>query len=123
MKKMHETIQLSPKDQNAIEETIRLLRDRFPVLQIVLYGSKSTGTDDEESDIDLLLLTERVLSWREQDAVTEALYDVELRHDVVISTLVISHEQWINGPYTCLPIYGEIQREGVELWTKSTRKK
>src|SRR5713226_3178953 len=52
-------VSLKPKDRRAIEAAARLLRDRFPVERIVLYGSKATGADVEESDIDLLLLTSR----------------------------------------------------------------
>jgi len=106
-------IDLSPSDRRAVDDAAALLRHQFPVEEIVLYGSKARGTDDSESDIDLLLVTSRLLSWRERRCVTEALFDVELKHDVVLSTMIVSHGEWVDGPYTVLPIRSEIERDGV----------
>lgn len=76
-------------DREAIQTAGGLLRRYFPVERILLFGSKATGRDDRESDIDLLVLTSRPLSWRERHAITNALFDVEMEFQVVISTLVV----------------------------------
>lgn len=81
--------------------------------RILLFGSKAVGRDDPESDIDLLVLTSRGLSWRERDAVTDALFDVEMEHQVVLSTLVLSEADWDHGQYQVLPIHDEIARHGA----------
>lgn len=106
-------IQLAPADREAIIAAAGLLRARFPVTQILLFGSKATGRDHPESDIDLLVLTSRRLSWRERDAITDALFDVEMEFQVVISTLVLSEDEWERGPYQVLPIRDEVERHGV----------
>ena len=106
-------VQLQPKDRDAIATAVQVLRERFPIVSVTLFGSKATGRDDAESDIDLLVLTSRKLTWRERDAVTDALFDVEMAHDVVISTLVIPFDEWEAGPYQVLPIRAEIERQGV----------
>jgi len=106
-------IALKPSDREAIIAATMLLKERFPVTRVTLFGSKATGRDDVESDIDLLILTSRKLDWRERDAITDALFDVEMSHDVVISTLVLPAEEWENGPYRVLPIRDEVDREGV----------
>ena len=106
-------IKLKQKDRGAVEAAVRLLRQRFPVEQAILYGSKARGTDDEESDIDLLLLTSRELTWDERNAVTDALFDIQLDHDVVISTLIVPTWEWTEGRFAVLPIHEEITRDGV----------
>jgi len=106
-------ITLQSKDREAIAATTALLKERFPVVRVILFGSKAIGRDDAESDIDLLVLTARKLEWRERDAITDALFDVEMAHDVVISTLVLPIEEWEHGPYSVLPIRDEVDREGV----------
>ncbi len=45
--------------------------------------------------------------------ITDALFDVELEFQVVISTLVVCEEDWERGPYQVLPIRDEIERYGV----------
>ena len=106
-------ISLKKSDQQAIEDVVRLLRRRFPIDRVILYGSKATGTDTPESDVDLLLLTKESVSWQQRDAITEALFDIELAHDVVISTLVVPNSDWVAGRYSILPIHDEIERYAV----------
>ncbi|MBU2602485.1 MAG: hypothetical protein KKA32_10000 [Actinobacteria bacterium] len=52
-------------------------------------------------------------SGRRRDAITDALFDVEMEFQVVISTLVVCEEEWERGPYQVLPIRDEIERYGV----------
>jgi predicted nucleotidyltransferase len=106
-------VELRPADREAIVAAATLLRERFPVLRVCLFGSKATGKDDPESDIDLFVLTSRPLSWRERDAVTDALFDIEMEFDVVISTLVVSEEDWLHGTYQVLAIRDEVERDAV----------
>jgi predicted nucleotidyltransferase len=106
-------IPLRDNERQSIEAAARLLRETFLVEQVILFGSKARGTSDEESDIDLLLLTPRRLDWREKKAITTALFKLELAYDVVISTLIVSTEDWTTGLYQVLPIHDEIQRDGV----------
>jgi predicted nucleotidyltransferase len=44
-------------EKAAMEEAKRLLTEKFPVDRVILFGSKARGDDDEESDINLLVLT------------------------------------------------------------------
>ena len=104
---------LHPNDKAAIVAAAAVLRERFPVEAIYLFGSKATGRDDPESDIDLLVLTSRSLHWRERDTITDILFDVEMRFEVVISTLIVNLEEWQHGAYQVLAIRDEIERDGV----------
>lgn len=106
-------VKLKANDRQAIEAAIRLLKQKYPIDGIVLYGSKAKGTDDPESDIDLLVLTTRELTWRERNTITDALYDIQLQYGVVISTLVVSAREWSEGCYSVLPIHDEVEQYGV----------
>jgi predicted nucleotidyltransferase len=108
-------VQLKEGDRRAIAAATRVLRERFPVERVILYGSKARGTDDAESDIDLLVLTTRRLGWPERAAITDALFEVEMQHDVVISALTVPAAEWDHGRYSVLPIYREIRATGVAL--------
>jgi predicted nucleotidyltransferase len=106
---------LRDADRRAIAEAKRILQEQFPVERVVLYGSKARGTDDPESDIDLLVLTTRQLDWRERHAITDALFAVEAAHDVVIDTLIVPTKQWDDGPYVALAIHDEIDATGMTV--------
>ena len=45
--------------------------------------------------------------------ITSALFDLQLELEVVISTLIVSAEEWESGLCQVLPIRREIEREGV----------
>lgn len=104
---------LKKRDRKAIEEAVYILKQNFPVVEVKLFGSKARGEDDPESDIDLFVLTSRRISWRERNAMTDALYDLQMKHGVVISLLAVPAEEWKNGAIIALPIHDEIEEEGI----------
>lgn len=106
-------ISLQSSDRAAISEAAELLRRRFPVVDVILFGSKARGDDDAESDIDLLLITARALSRADRHAVTDALFPLQLTHDVVLSVVIVSVDEWRDGVVTALPIHDEILEQGV----------
>ena len=108
-----EEVRLEVKDREAIEAAGRLLRERFPVDQVVLFGSKARNEADDESDIDLLVLTRGRMSWDEKSEMTRALGSVQRQYSVIFSPVVISSRDWAEGPYIVLPFRGEVNRDGV----------
>jgi len=99
----------------AIQEATGILKERFPVRDVILFGSKVRGNSDKDSDIDLLLLTTQPLHWRERHAIVDELFEVEMRHDVAISIVVNTVHDWHEGRCTVLPIHEEIKRAGVTI--------
>jgi predicted nucleotidyltransferase len=108
-------IGLGSAEHAALEEAVRLLKTRFPVERVILFGSKARGDAGPESDLDLLVLTTRELSWREQDSLVDSLFDIQLAHDVLLSPLAVARQDWENGPYKVLPIHAEVERDGILL--------
>lgn len=112
MKSLHD-MHLPANEAQAIEEAVLLLKQKFPVIEIRLFGSKARGDSGPESDVDLLVLTSRRLPWRERDAMTDALYDIQIRCGVVLSLLVVPLQEWTSGPTSALPIHDIIEEEGI----------
>ena len=106
-------ISLKPKDRMAVERAAAILREKFPVAEVILFGSKARGDDDAESDIDILVLTTRPISAAEKRSMTDALFDIELELGVVISKLVLPREEWEHGYYQALAIRRDVDQDGV----------
>ena len=106
---------LKRNEREAIQEATGILKERFPVRDVILFGSKVRGNSDKDSDIDLLLLTTQPLHWRERHAIVDALFEIEMRHDVVISIVVNTVRDWHEGICRVLPIHEEINKEGVMI--------
>jgi predicted nucleotidyltransferase len=93
-----------------LKETVHLL---LPTAKVLLYGSVARGTQDEESDYDVLILTDAPLSTKEEDAVTDAIYNLELEQGIVISTLFYTKDFWAAPLAQVLPFHQRVQEDGV----------
>lgn len=87
---------LTDTERAAVREAARILKDQFPVEEIVLFGSKARGDFDAESDIDLLVLTSREVHWQERHAMIDSIYELELDRDVFMSLLILPRQDWKN---------------------------
>lgn len=106
---------LGRNEKEAIKEATKILKERFPVRDVILFGSKARGDSNLASDIDLLLLTTQPLHWKERHAIIDVLFEVEMKHDVVISIVANTVYDWREGICTVLPIHEEINREGITI--------
>jgi predicted nucleotidyltransferase len=106
-------IDLAKNEKTAVREAARLLREKFKAVDVILFGSKVRGEDTPESDIDLLVLTSEPVTWTERKAIIDALYEIELAHDVIISILIATAKEWKEGAFSVLPIHQEVSEHGA----------
>lgn len=104
---------LTYEQLNALKEIKNKINNKFKIENIVLYGSAVRKEMDEESDIDLLIVTRAPLPRKVRHEITDIVFDVNLKYDTNYSTLVVDKNSWENGPYSILPIHDEIEKEGV----------
>ena len=104
---------LRENEKKAIREATRMLKEKYPVKKVILFGSKARGDSDAESDIDLLLVMKRSIHWKERQEIIHELFDLGMKHDVIFSILDTTESDFDRGIFTAFPIYQEIIREGV----------
>ena len=107
---------LSSVEQEALQELKRRLIDQFPFIEeLILFGSVVRGEADEESDVDLLVLTNRKLDRSRRHEITGVVFKVNLEYDTNFSALVADRENWDSGVVSVLPIHTEIEQHGVPV--------
>lgn len=85
---------------------------------IFLFGSYAKGTAQEQSDIDIAILLEKDLQWRERNALLNRLYSDTAQRGYNVDFLLKSAEKF--RAESELPTLARvILREGRLLWTKS----
>ena len=108
-------VRLTRTQAQALAELKRRLCEEFGVEALVLYGSVARGEADDESDLDLLVLTPDPLSRRARHEITDAVFEVNLQYGTNFSTLVLDRDSWHDGPVSVLPIRAEVMKDGVAV--------
>jgi predicted nucleotidyltransferase len=114
MKQINDIL-ITPKQLEALSKIKRKLLKRFDIRAFILYGSVVCGQADEESDVDLLIVTLKALSRFERHEITNVVFDVNLHYDTNFSTLVVDLKSWETGIISVLPVHDEIIREGIQV--------
>jgi predicted nucleotidyltransferase len=106
---------LTPNQYQALVELRRRLFERFNIEALILYGSVARGEADEESDLDLLIVTVLPLRRPARHEITDMVFEVNLLYDTNFSTLVVDRHSWEAGVFSVLPLRDEILKDGVRL--------
>ena len=81
------------------------------LVEIMLYGSYARNDFNENSDIDLLVVLNKLDSaGKEIDNIVDAIYDINLKYNTLISIVPISNDDYrsINSPLLL-----NVRKEGV----------
>ena len=115
MKDLVTSKDISGRDRDILIRLKEIVRVIIPTATVLLYGSVARGAQDEESDYDVLILTDAPLSTKEEDAVTDAVYDLELEQGIVVSTLFYTKNFWAAPLAQVLPFHQRVREDGVVI--------
>lgn len=102
------------KTQN-ISQLIRQYIDQVDsTAEVILFGSRARGEENQASDWDLLILTDYEVNWDVEQAFRNKLYDLELEIGETLSVFVYSKHEW-NTKQSITPFYENVLNEGVAL--------
>ena len=101
--------------RTALSQLKTKLTADYPVVRLVLFGSAVRGEMDEESDVDVLVLTSRPLKSVERNAMYDEVFAINLRYDTNVSVLVTDLHNWEAGPLSVMPIREAVEKEGRPL--------
>ena len=114
VKAMRELL-LSAPLRTALREARERLSAEFRLNRLVLFGSVIRGTEDEESDADLLVVLAARPTHHERDRITSLILDINLRHGTNISELIVDQDTWDVGLVSELLIHTKVEEEGIRL--------
>jgi len=109
------TSPLTFKQSEALNEIKQRVIQRFTVVDCLLYGSAARREADEESDLDLLIVTKVALTRFKRHEITDIVFEVNLKYDTNFSTLVVDQQTWETGMISVLPLRDEILRDGIRV--------
>jgi uncharacterized protein len=113
---MIKRVKLKSKDAVALEEFLRRLRAVLGknLLEAKLFGSKATGRDQPDSDIDVLVVVKKN-GVEVEDRILDIAFDVNLNHEVYISPRVIARSIISDPVWSITPFLRAVAKDGILL--------
>lgn len=108
-------LKLKENEQMALQEMKQELLEKFPDMEIILYGSKARREEEKFSDIDLLILVDSQINRNLKEKIGEVKYQLELKYDVVFGTIVENRNFWKSPLAMTMPLHWNIDRDGIRL--------
>ena len=100
----------------AVQELKLKLRMLFGEdIELRLFGSAARGDTRKYSDIDVLVLLPGRVDNSIEEKVFDAAFDIELKHGVIFGIIVYAREFWTSEIAASMPLYQNIEREGLAV--------
>ena len=79
------------KEQNILRQFKTIITTKFPgeISEILIFGSKARSDSKEDSDVDILVITESE-DWNLMRSIRDIAYDLELENEVILSIQIFS---------------------------------
>ncbi|SMB95859.1 Nucleotidyltransferase domain-containing protein [Thermanaeromonas toyohensis ToBE] len=91
-------------------ETLR--KKNLPIKSVILFGSQARGDYEPDSDIDVLVVTER-LDTEIREAILDEAFEISLSEDVMLIPLIYDLEKFESPLFRSGPLYQSITQEGI----------
>ena len=109
-------LSLNYYEKFGIKGIISELTEKYSFIkEIILYGSKARGDFLEDSDIDLLFVTEGKVLTQLKFQIYDIIYNYELLNDILVSVVFVSASDFRNKVNT---FFMKIKEEGITLWLR-----
>ena len=107
-------MKLADHEQRALKALRERLFEKYPIVDLRLFGSKVRGEGRPDSDLDVMIEIP-VNDPAIVEDIDDIIYRINLDHDVFISAVIFGSDEIEEGPMSEAPIYKVIQREGIPL--------
>ena len=113
---MNRKPKLTPKDTAVLQDFLSGVRAALGnnLVEVKLFGSKATGKDQQDSDIDVLIVVKKN-GVEIEDRVLDIAFDVNLKRDVYMSPRVIARGIFRDPVWSITPFLRAVAKEGVPL--------
>ncbi len=125
---------LTDNERNALLDLKEKVAEKYPIVKLILYGSKARGDYNRDSDIDLLIVIgddykiDKNVSFEElknryfmringdiREKILDIIVDIELKYGIFIDWHA-EYKSYLNTRVAGIePWYQNVNRDGVEL--------
>jgi predicted nucleotidyltransferase len=103
---------ISTNDRKILNEFSACVRERFPDADIWAFGSRARGNASWDSDFDICIVLSQV-DPNVDRWIRDIAWEIGFENDRIITTVLISKEQFEHGPMSESTLVENILREGI----------
>ena len=97
--------------QQCKESVCRVLPDA----EVILYGSRARGDAANDSDYDILILTDKPVTMKMKEDLISSIYPIELETGAVLTLITYNRNDWNSQLRKAMPFRRNVERDGVLL--------
>lgn len=105
---------MNTTEKRVLKKLVKKLRRFVNPTDIILYGSAANEQLTEGSDIDILLILNKV-TWDIEKQISDLCFSAELECGRVISAVCFSENEINNTPLRSSPLVCRVADEGIKL--------
>jgi uncharacterized protein len=83
------------------------------IQKVILFGSWVRNEGNEYSDLDILIVTDKILSWQEKNVVRDVCSDISVDYEILVDSKIISQEEIDNEFWGKHPLITDALKAGV----------
>ena len=83
------------------------------IQKVILFGSWIRNEENEYSDIDVLIVSDKILSWREKNLIRDVCFDLSVDYEILVDSKIISQEEIENKFWGKHPLITDALEKGV----------
>jgi len=115
MKTLSTTDVLTDSDRELLGRCRDAVQKIDPDAEVVLYGSRARGQARDDSDFDLLVLSDLPATLKVEDTFRQALYPIELDTGAVLTVMLFNRDDWKTSLYRAMPLHQNVLKDGIRL--------
>lgn len=105
---------LTKNELKALQNLKKMISKKYKLLDFVLFGSKASGNDTEESDIDVMIKVDEETLDAKWD-IYKMTAEVNVDFGCVISSILFNRRELEEGPMKESSLYRRVEEEGRPL--------
>ncbi len=113
-----EELPLAEAQRRAVEEAERKLKERFPVLQLIVFGPVARGEAVNDSDLVLLVITKGTkgkVSYSTRNLMSDLIFEIKLMYETNLSIVIVNSDSWCGGVLLHTQLYDEVSRDRIPV--------
>lgn len=83
------------------------------IQNVILFGSWIRNEGNEYSDLDVLIITDKTLTWQQKNSVRDVCSDISLDYEILVDSKIISQDEIDNKFWGKHPLITEALKTGV----------